>query len=154
MKILVLDVDGTLTDGGLYYDNAGQDFQKFHVRDGMYLKLIQELGFVIHICSGRTTEFVKRRFADFSDITYYSNVQNKFDIIRQIVDKEESGSFVVAIGDDINDIDLFKFANLSFAVNDAVEELKQVATKTLSINGGCGVLYEVWGLLKSYQNEF
>jgi 3-deoxy-manno-octulosonate cytidylyltransferase (CMP-KDO synthetase) len=154
MKILVLDVDGTLTDGGLYYDNAGQDVQKFHVRDGMYLKLIQELGFVIHICSGRTTEFVKKRFAGFNDITYHSNVQNKLDKIRQIIDKEVSGSFVVAIGDDLNDIDLFKFANLSFAVKDAVEELKQVATKTLSINGGCGVLYEVWGLLKSNQNEF
>ncbi len=154
MKILVLDVDGTLTDGGLYYDNAGQDFQKFHVRDGMYLKLIQEMGFVVHICSGRTTEFVKKRFADFTDITYHSNVQNKIEIIRQINDGEVSEPFFVAIGDDINDIDLFKIANLSFAVKDAVEELKEVATKTLSINGGCGVLYEVWGLLKSNYNEF
>lgn len=150
MKWLILDIDGTLTDGGLNYSASGQEFQRFHVIDGTFLKELQELGYSVKIFSGRTTKLAEKRYEKFSGIEYFENVKSKSFLLDELMQRLSVNPFTVAVGDDLNDLELFEKCHLTFAVKNSVEELKNVASFTLNRNGGDGVLYDVWKILKNY----
>ena len=83
IRLLVLDVDGTLTDGGIYYDSTGNELKKFGVKDGAGLVLARTAGIRVMICTGRECEAVRRRAADLKIADIYQNVPHKADFLQK-----------------------------------------------------------------------
>ncbi len=87
IRLLVLDVDGTLTDGGVYYDSTGNELKKFGVKDGAGLVLARTAGIRVMICTGRQSEAVRRRAADLKITDIYQNVGQKGGFCRNFLPK-------------------------------------------------------------------
>ena len=83
IRLLVLDVDGTMTDGGVYYDSTGNELKKFGVKDGAGLVLARTAGIRVMICTGRECEAVRRRAADLKITDIYQNVPHKADFLQK-----------------------------------------------------------------------
>jgi 3-deoxy-D-manno-octulosonate 8-phosphate phosphatase (KDO 8-P phosphatase) len=145
---LIVDVDGTLTDGKLNYTQDGQLFQSFHVRDGGAMHEIVGLGYKVIVLSGRSVEFVKSRYKGFNGVEFYGFVNDKVSFLSKYLNINFDEVRCCAVGDDINDIELFKRVNFSFAVSDSVRELSNMATHKLATRGGNGVLSEVLDFLR------
>ncbi len=143
IKLFLMDCDGVLTDGRLYYSNNGEELKVFHVRDGQGIVSWHQAGFQSGIISGRSSEIVSRRAKELGMkfIKQGSNDKNKeFDEIL-----EESGlneEEIAYIGDDIPDICIFERVGLSFAVAEAEQEVISAAQFVTLKNGGKGAVRE------------
>ncbi|MCI6988730.1 MAG: HAD hydrolase family protein [Campylobacter sp.] len=142
IEIIFLDVDGCLTDGGLYYANGGEELKKFSVKDGFGIEQWIKLGKKVAIITGKTSNLVKKR-ADELKINYlFQGVKDKLKVANEILTLEGLNlSQAAAIGDDYNDIKLLKSVGLSFKPKNALELVK--ADITLSKNGGDGAVREM-----------
>ena len=104
IRLLILDVDGTLTDGGIYYDSTGNELKKFCAKDGAGLMIARAAGIRVMICTGRECEAVRRRAADLKITDVYQNVRRKADFLADFFAKEgyrrEEAAYC---GDDVND---------------------------------------------------
>ena len=145
IKLVVSDVDGTLTDGGLYINELGHESKKFNVKDGMGFKLLQKSGiktaFLSH--SGTSAMINHRSKALAIDLCYVGKV-NKIDILKQWI--EELGikaEEVVFVGDDVNDIEAMQFCGLSACPSDAVKQVLEVSSIILTQKGGDGAFREL-----------
>ncbi|MDU7693539.1 MAG: HAD hydrolase family protein [Helicobacter sp.] len=143
IQLLILDVDGTLTDGKLYYLKDGSDFKAFNAQDGLGLECFLRLQKRVAIISGRKSESVLRRFEELNLSDCYLGVSDKLpvalDLIRKYSLKKEQ---VACVGDDLNDIPLFSACGLRFAPNNASALLKPFVDVILSRNGGDGAVRE------------
>lgn len=105
IRLLILDVDGTLTDGGIYYDSTGNELKKFCAKDGAGLMIARAAGIRVMICTGRECEAVRRRAADLKITDVYQNVGRKADFLADFFAKEgyrrEEAAYC---GDDVNDL--------------------------------------------------
>ncbi|MCX8070719.1 MAG: HAD hydrolase family protein [Thermodesulfovibrionales bacterium] len=152
VRLLILDVDGVLTDGGIIFDSLGNEIKVFNVRDGHGIKLIQQVGIKVVIITGRSSDVVSKRAAELGIEDIYQGVINKAVAYEKVKAKYGFSDEVIAcIGDDINDITLFKKAYLPIAVNDAAEELKPFAKYITTKDGGKGAVREVCELLLKSQ---
>lgn len=151
IKLLILDVDGVLTDGGIILDNEGNEFKLFHVRDGHGIKMIQRAGIQVAIITGRSSKVVERRANELGITEVYQGRYKKAETFKHITKKLKAAEKEVAyIGDDIVDIPLFKRVGLSIAVDDATDEAKSYAMMITKNRGGRGAVREVCDfLLKS-----
>ena len=105
IRLLVLDVDGTLTDGGIYYDSTGNELKKFGVKDGAGLVLARTAGIRVMICTGRECEAVRRRAADLKITDIYQNVPHKADFLQKFFAENGYAREEIAYcGDDLNDL--------------------------------------------------
>ena len=105
IRLLVLDVDGTMTDGGIYYDSHGTEIKKFAARDGAGLLIARSAGIKVMICTGRESEPVRRRAAELKLDYVYQNVRRKSDFLREFMAQNGYAKEEVAYcGDDINDL--------------------------------------------------
>ena len=105
IRLLVLDVDGTLTDGGIYYDSTGNELKKFGVKDGAGLVLARTAGIRVMICTGRECEAVRRRAADLKITDIYQNVPHKADFLQNFFAENGYAREEIAYcGDDLNDL--------------------------------------------------
>ena len=144
IKFLVLDVDGVLTDGGMYYSNSGDEFKKFNTKDGMGIKLAIAKGIKVGFLSnGKNDSLIKNR-ASLLGVEYvYVGLDNKLNILNQWM-KELNLSYenVAYMGDDINDIEIMNQLNYSACPNDAVDQVKAVAKYMTDLKGGEGCVRE------------
>ena len=144
IKFLVLDVDGVLTDGGMYYSNSGDEFKKFNTKDGMGIKLAIAKGIKVGFLSnGKNDTLIKNR-ASLLGVEYvYVGLDNKLNILNQWM-KELNLSYenVAYMGDDINDIEIMNHLNYSACPNDAVDQVKAVAKYMTDLKGGEGCVRE------------
>jgi len=145
IRLLSLDVDGVLTDGGLYYIEGGAVMRKFNAKDGMGIaQLIKNTDIKVTIISSGMPAGIMER-AERLGIEYaYTNVANKLDTLTELA--HELGfdlSQVAHMGDDINDLQLMQHVGLGIAVNDAVAEVLEVADIITTKNGGCGAVREI-----------
>jgi 3-deoxy-D-manno-octulosonate 8-phosphate phosphatase (KDO 8-P phosphatase) len=145
IKLLILDVDGTLTDGGIYIMEDGSQFKKFNSRDGMGIRLLQKAGIEVGIISnGKTTSMVQAR-ADMLGMTrVYVGEAKKMDVLDAWM--EEMGislGQVGMVGDDINDLPVMEKAGLSACPADAVKAVKEKADIVLQLKGGEGCVREL-----------
>lgn len=142
IEIIFLDVDGCLTDGGLYYTNSGDEFKKFDVKDGFAIEQWIKLGKKIAIITGKTSKIVEKRANDLKIDLVYQGVKDKLQIASQILqDLNLSFENAAAIGDDYNDIKILNAVNLSFRPKNAIKGLK---TKfKLKNRGGSGAVREM-----------
>lgn len=144
IKLIILDVDGVLTDGGMYYMESGDQMKKYNTKDGMAVMKAQELGYHFGIISSAFTgEMVKGRAATLKIPHVYVGREEKLVILKQWC--EELGidlQEVAMIGDDINDLSVMKEIGLRVCPADAVQPIKLCSDIVLRKNGGHGVVRE------------
>ncbi|WP_225790925.1 3-deoxy-manno-octulosonate cytidylyltransferase [Pseudomonas sp. Marseille-P8916] len=144
IRLVITDVDGVLTDGGIYYDATGECLKRFHVRDGMGMRLLEENGVRVAVLSGRDSATLRKRVADLGITLCQFGVKDKLAACNQLM--AEAGVSIAetaCIGDDCIDLPAFAACGISFAVADAPVYVKAAATKTLTTTGGRGAFREV-----------
>ena len=141
INLLILDVDGVLTDGGIIRDDSGQQIKRFHVRDGAGIVLWRRLGKEVAIITGKESEVVTYRAQELGIEHVYQNVGNKLEAYDQL--KEELGvndSNIAYVGDDLPDLPVMRRVAVPIAVADAVEEVRGVAKYVTKFPGGYGAV--------------
>lgn len=125
IKMLVMDVDGTLTDGKIYYGNDGELFKAFDVRDGYRLVKCEEYGIITAIITGKTSKIVEGRARDLKIKEVHQGVSNKIEVLKTLIEKYSLDKSQVAyIGDDVNDIECMQYCGFSACPADAIDEVK------------------------------
>ncbi len=148
VKYLVMDVDGTLTDGKIYIGNSGEVFKAFDVKDGYAIHTILSMYHIVPvIITGRISEIVLNRAKELNISEVYQGVSNKLATLKKILERDNRGLNTVAyIGDDINDIEcMMAVKNEGGYIAcpaDAVNEVKRVASYVCISNGGHGAVRE------------
>lgn len=144
IKLFGCDVDGTLTDAGMYYTENGDELKKFNTRDGMGIKLLRESGIITLIITSENTKIVENRAKKLKVDYLYQGVQNKLEIIEELLKKLNIDKSEFAyIGDDINDKEILEFAGLKACPNDAMEIIKNIDNiLIMSKKGGEGTVRE------------
>lgn len=143
IALIAIDVDGTLTDGGIEYDSAGVEHKRFHVADGLGIVMAIAVGLKIAIVSGRRSEIVERRMAELGVADIVQASGNKGEKLRRLREAHGLAREQVAfIGDDINDLPAFAEAGLKIAVADAAEIVVKQSDFVTARRGGHGAVRE------------
>jgi len=150
IRLLVLDVDGVLTDGRLYLSAAGEELKVFHVRDGSGLVAVQRAGITVAIISGRDSAAVTRRAAELGIRHVRQGVGDKGAALDQLLDElGVSAAATACVGDDTPDVPMLRRAGLAIGVADAHPALLAAAHWVTPSNGGQGAVREACDLLLS-----
>lgn len=148
VKLLALDVDGVLTDGGLYYTESGEELKKFNVKDGLGIKLLMRSGVEVAIISANSSSATVHRAKNLGIKNCFIGIENKLDVLNELCDRLNISLEQVAyVGDDLTDIPILQSIGCPMTVADAIaENLKHViyVTKT---PGGKGAIREVCSLI-------
>jgi 3-deoxy-D-manno-octulosonate 8-phosphate phosphatase (KDO 8-P phosphatase) len=148
IRLLVLDVDGVLTDGRLYFSQRGEEMKCFHVRDGAGIVQLLRAGLQIAVISGRQSRAVERRMAELGVTWIRQGVTDKYAALRELLDILALGPQAVAsIGDDVADLPIFEVARLAVAVADAHPSVKSQAHFITQAPGGQGAVREICDLI-------
>jgi 3-deoxy-D-manno-octulosonate 8-phosphate phosphatase (KDO 8-P phosphatase) len=144
IRLLVLDVDGVMTDGGMYYTESGDQFKKFDTKDGMGIKLAMELGIqVAFLSSGTNTNIIHARANTLGVKLVHVGPEEKFGILSGWCKELGIGLDEVAyIGDDVNDLECITKVGISACPSDAVWAIRKAANVVLALNGGQGCVRE------------
>ncbi len=154
IKVLITDVDGVLTDGGLYYTDEGTVFKKFNVQDGLGVKLAQYAGLEVIVITGLRSDAVKERILSLGIEEYYQGHLRKEDVIKEIAKKKGIKFEEMAyIGDDWVDGPPMKMVGLPMAVNNAQPEIKSLALWISKKDGGDGALREAINYILECQGK-
>jgi 3-deoxy-D-glycero-D-galacto-nononate 9-phosphatase len=142
-KLIITDIDGVWTDGGMYYDQTGNEWKKFNTADGAGVLLCKKLDIKVAIITGEKTEIVKRRADKLKVDYFFDGVKDKVVVAQELI-KELGITYtdVAFIGDDINDINLLKLVGISGTPNNGIAYIKQFANIITSKNGGEGAFRE------------
>ena len=144
IKLLLLDVDGVLTDGRIIYDNHGNETKAFDVKDGHGLKLLQRAGIKVGIITGRQSEIVARRAEELGITIVYQNARDKLVPFREILDDLDlSPDEVAYVGDDVVDLPILMQVGFAATVADAIEDIKPYAHLVTERCGGRGAVREI-----------
>ncbi len=145
IELIVLDVDGTLTDGGITYSNSGDELKTFDVSDGLAIATwTKMLGKKAAIITGRTSQIVQRRANDLKIEHLYQGVHNKDEVLENILKQEGlSWNQVAAIGDDLNDYKMLKKAGISFTPANGSKYIKDIVNVKCANFGGSGAVREM-----------
>ncbi len=148
IKLLLLDVDGVMTDGRIIYLDDGKEAKCFDVKDGHGLKLIQRAGIQVGIITGRQSEVVARRAAELGIEIVYQGAKDKMLPFREIMEKLGLKPCEVAyVGDDVVDLPVMRQAGFSATVADAVDDIKPYVDLVTGRPGGRGAVREVCDFL-------
>lgn len=155
LKLLILDVDGVLTDGRLFFDAQGTEYKCFHARDGHGIKLLKQSGVAIAVISGRKSNSVAIRMKNLGVDYVYQGHEDKVaafnEIIQALSIKPEQAAHV---GDDLIDLPIMTRVGLSIAVNDANFAVKEYADWCTETPGGLGAVREVCDFIMQAQGTF
>lgn len=152
IKLFATDCDGCLTDGGMYYDELGNEWKKFNARDGMGFSLLRTNNIITAIITSENTNIVTRRAKKLKIDELHQGVTKKIDVIEELrkkynLDYEE----IAYVGDDINDIEVIKNVGLSFTPANGMDAVKKQVKIVLSNNGGDGAIREAINyIIESY----
>jgi len=144
IRMLVLDVDGVMTDGGMYYSEAGDQFKKFDTKDGMGIKLAMSKGIrVAFLSSGSNSNLILSRAATLGVNLVHVGSEQKFGILSGWCKELGIGLDEVAyIGDDVNDLECISKVGFAACPADAVNDIKRIVAVVLARNGGAGCVRE------------
>jgi YrbI family 3-deoxy-D-manno-octulosonate 8-phosphate phosphatase len=143
IELILCDVDGVLTDGGVVFDNQGIETKRFHIQDGLGVKLWQRAGHRFGIVTGRNSHIVRLRAVELEIEIVRQGVEDKLPAVRQIA--AERGlrlDQVCYVGDDLPDLSAIKAVGLGVAVANACEELRKAAHFVTTCGGGDGAVRE------------
>ncbi len=148
IKLLLLDVDGVLTDGRIIYDNQGNELKAFDVKDGHGLKMIQRAGIKVGIITGRRSAVVSHRAQELGIEILYQGALSKLEPYLEILSEQDlSAEQVAYVGDDIVDLPILHRVGFSATVADAVPDLFPCVDYVATRPGGGGAVREICDLL-------
>lgn len=155
IKMLIIDVDGVMTDGGLYYDSQGHVMKRFNVQDGLGIKLAQAAGLNLAVMSGLSSPAVQSRVRELGIRHYFHGFRNKVPLIEQLAEKEDISLKEMAyLGDDWVDTGPMIRVGLPMAVANAQPEIIRIARWTSRKAGGHGAVREAIMFILKSQNKF
>ena len=144
IKVVITDVDGVLTDGGMFYSREGDIMKKFHTRDGMGVTLLRKNNIPTIIITKEKNKIISKWAKKMGIENVYDGVLRKEKVLLEITKKMNvSASEICYIGDDVNDIQILKKVGLSVSPHDAIELAKKTSNIITKSKGGEGVLREV-----------
>ncbi len=142
-KLILTDIDGVWTDGGMYYDQTGNEWKKFHTYDSAGVLFAHQNEIPVGIITGEDTEIVSRRAAKLKIDYLFQGVKNKLEVADNLCKQLNISLDEVAyIGDDLGDIELLKNVGISATPNSAPEYVKKYSQMVMTKNGGEGVFRE------------
>jgi len=148
VRLLSLDLDGVLTDGGLYYAEDGSELRKYDVKDGMGIKLVQKAGLQVCLITQSNVPAIRIRAERLGIAHAHMGIEAKLPVLQGICDRLGIGlENVMHIADDVNDLPVLRAVGLPVAVADAVDAVKAVARHVTAKNGGRGAVREMCDLL-------
>jgi YrbI family 3-deoxy-D-manno-octulosonate 8-phosphate phosphatase len=154
IRLVAMDVDGVLTDAGMYYTESGDELKKFNTRDGMGVALVREAGLKTAILTRESTRLVERRGAKLRIDHIFVGVTDKLTCMRTLLGELGLTLEQVAyIGDDVNDYELLCHVGLAAAVRDASRLPKSVAHIITEAKGGEGAVRELCEIILEAQHE-
>jgi 3-deoxy-D-manno-octulosonate 8-phosphate phosphatase (KDO 8-P phosphatase) len=143
IRLVLTDCDGVLTDGGVYYGENGEEQKRFHIRDGMGVKLLQKAGFEVGIVTGESSPSVAKRAEKLSITELHLGAKEKLPIVEAIRNRLGlEWAEVAYIGDDVNDLEVLKCVGFAGCPNDAVAAVKECVHQILEEKGGQGAFRE------------
>lgn len=143
VKMLVMDVDGTLTDGRIYIGPQGEEMKAFDVKDGYGIVRLAKEGVIPVIITGRESEIVRARAKELGITELYQGVSDKLSELKKVAAKYQVRPEEIAyIGDDYNDLDCIRFCGVTACPNDALDEVKKCAEYVCARDGGRGAVRE------------
>lgn len=155
LKLLILDVDGVLTDGRLLFDDNGREYKCFNARDGHGIKLLRQTGVEVAVISGRKSNSVAIRMQSLGIDHVYQGHENKIAAFAEVLEKTGVKADQAAhVGDDLLDLPIMQRVGLAVAVSDANYAVKQHADWCTSTPGGLGAVREVCDLIMNAQGTF
>lgn len=152
IQLILSDVDGVLTDGGLIFDNQGIEIKRFHVRDGMGIRLWQRAGYQFGWITARTSHIVKVRATELGIDLVRQGFQEKRPVVEELMASLGlDWEHVAYVGDDLTDLSVINAVGLGIAVSDAAPEVRTAANHTTTQRGGHGAVREVVELILKAQ---
>jgi len=144
IELIVLDVDGTMTDSRITYSENGDEIKSFNVKDGLAIASWRKLGKQVAIITGRSSNIVARRAKELRIEHFYQGIHNKKEVLEDLLIKLNLNmDNVAAIGDDLNDLQMLKAAKVSFVPRDASAYVDKIANVILTKRGGDGAVREM-----------
>src|SRR5881397_335478 len=148
MRLFAMDVDGVLTDGGMYYSESGDELKKFNTRDGMGIKLLQRAGLITALITMEETKLVTRRAEKLAIPEVHQGARDKLAVMREMVARHGLTLQQVAyIGDDVNDLEVLNAVGFSAAPADALPAVRNAVDYVCRQKGGEGAVREVADLI-------
>jgi 3-deoxy-D-manno-octulosonate 8-phosphate phosphatase (KDO 8-P phosphatase) len=148
IKLIILDVDGTMTDSRITYSENGDEIKSFNVKDGLAIAAWRKLGRQVAIITGRSSKIVERRAKELRIEHFYQGVENKREVMEELLVKLDlTMENVAAIGDDLNDLKMLKAVQQSFVPRDSSSYVDKIADVILTKKGGDGAVREMIEML-------
>lgn len=155
LKLLILDVDGVLTDGRLFFDNQGTEYKCFHARDGHGIKLLRQTGVEVAVISGRNSNSVALRMKSLGIEHVFQGHENKLSAFAEVLEKTGITPEQCAhMGDDLLDLPIMIRVGLAIAVSDANFAVKEKADWCTALPGGQGAVREACDFIMQAQGNF
>ena len=150
IKLIATDVDGVLTDGGMYYSSKGDILKKFHARDGMAVSILKKNTIPTVIITKERNQIVKKWSSKMNIDKLFDGVKNKEEIVSKLCKSYGlSENNIAYIGDDVNDLEILKKTGFTATPKDGNLEVKKIADYICKNCGGEGVLREICDLIIS-----
>ena len=155
IELILSDVDGVLTDGGLIYDNQGIETKRFHVRDGFGVRLWQRAGGRFGLVTSRSSHLVKMRAAELDITVIRQGSQDKLAAVKELLQElQVAPERVCYIGDDLPDLAAVQYVGVGVAVADACPELQAAADYVTQRPGGHGAARETVEMILKAQRRW
>lgn len=153
LQLLLLDVDGVLTDGGIILGNEGFEAKRFDVKDGMGIHRIQNAGIQVGIITGRQSEAVSQRAEELGIEEVHQSVDSKTSLLKKLMKQKNLNAAQLAyMGDDVQDLPILRQVGLSLAPADARPEVRDYCDLVAEKAGGHGAVRDVIEQLMGYRN--
>jgi 3-deoxy-D-manno-octulosonate 8-phosphate phosphatase (KDO 8-P phosphatase) len=154
IRLFATDVDGVLTDAGMYYSESGDEWKKFNTRDGMGIKLLQKAGLITAIVTQERTRLVARRAEKLAIPELHQGVMDKLSVIRAMAERHGiSLRHIAYIGDDVNDIEALKAVGFSATPADGLPQVRKVVDHVCQLKGGEGAVRELAEMILQSRSE-
>ena len=154
IRLFATDVDGVLTDGGMYYAESGDEWKKFNTRDGMGIKLLQRAGIITAIVTQERTKLVARRAKKLAIPELHQGVMDKLSLVCEMASRHGlTLSQVAYIGDDINDLETLKEVGFSATPADGMPQVAAVVDYICRKKGGEGAVREIVEMILEAQGS-
>ena len=151
IRLVITDVDGVLTDGGIFYSKNGEFLKKFNTRDSMGMELLLNCGIKTVMLTRENSEIVKKRAKKIKIVELYSGVTDKKSILPKILKNYNVRIDEIAyIGDDINDLEIMRSIGFAATPNDGNTEVKKISNYICKMKGGEGAFREIADLILGF----
>lgn len=153
IRLIAFDVDGVMTDGGLYYSDSGEEFKRFNALDGHGLKMLRASGVEVAIITGRTSRCVEARANNLGITHLYQGVEHKLEAMVELLDKLKLPRDAAAyMGDDVVDIGVMRHVGLSICVPESPQLVREHSNYVTQRSGGHGAVREACELIMAAQD--